>query len=91
MNYLFGLLAKGNVKNKDARLRLAAHVLELDTELTSFTDLTADQVDSLIARLEQLDADGQLGTAGRPAADVSPDATAAEQPGPPAEAEVTEP
>lgn len=75
MNYLFGLLAKGNVKNKDARLRLAAHVLELDTELASFTDLTAEQVDSLIERLEQLDTDGQLGTAA-PAADASQDVPA---------------
>ncbi|MGH3521944.1 MAG: recombinase RecT [Mycobacterium sp.] len=78
MNYLSTLLAKGNVKNKDARLRLAAHVLELDQEIEDFTDLTPAQVEDLITRLEQLQASGQLGTAA--ATDAPPDDTPVEQP-----------
>ncbi|MGH3495069.1 MAG: hypothetical protein ACRDQ1_17795, partial [Sciscionella sp.] len=74
MNRLFALLAEGGVKTTEARHRLASHVLERD--VTSFSDLSAAQVEDLITRLEGLKADGRLGA---PAPQTSADDTQAER------------
>lgn len=73
MNHLFGLLAEAGVKTTEARHRLASHVLERD--INSFADLPAAEVDDLIRRLEQRQADAA-------AQGTEPDDTPAEQPEP---------
>lgn len=71
MNKLFGLLSKGGITSDEHRHRLASHYL--DRDITSFKDLTADDISQLITALQKLDSEGRLGTA---AADTTP----AEQP-----------
>lgn len=74
MNRLFALLAEAGIKDDERRHRLATHVL--DRDVTTFTDLTANDLSTLITRLERLKAEGRLG-----AAQASQD-TPADQPGP---------
>ncbi|MGH3693263.1 MAG: recombinase RecT [Pseudonocardiaceae bacterium] len=59
MRKLFKLLGEGGVTSDEGRHRLASHVL--DHDLTTFKDLSADDVSQLITRLEKLKAEGRLG------------------------------
>lgn len=57
-NRLFGLLDEAGAKTSEKRHRLASHAL--DRDITSFTDLSAADVEYLITRLEELKAEGKF-------------------------------
>lgn len=51
---LFGMLGQLGVVDRDARLRMAARLLNMDAPLGSFNDLTAEQADEVAVELAQL-------------------------------------
>lgn len=78
MNRLFALLNEGGIKSDEHRHRLASH--HLDRDITTFTDLTANEVSRFITDLERLKREGRLGGPAAPADTTVPPADQPEQP-----------